>query len=81
MPFDRDNPLRVRAEAVGKAPKLWAWAIYRDANRFLIARSQPEYRDRADALDAGLKAATEVGRRLRTGIVVEDANHPHRASA
>lgn len=81
MPFDRDNPLWVRAEAVGKAPKLWAWAIYRGGDRFLITRSRPDYHEHADALAAGLKAAGNVGRRLRTQVVVEDSNHFHRKSA
>jgi hypothetical protein len=73
VPFDRDNPLRVQAEAVGEAPTLWAWAIYRGANRFLIARSRPEYRERADALAAGVKAAETVGHRLKVEIVLEEA--------
>jgi hypothetical protein len=77
MPFDRDNPLRVRAEAVGKAPKLWAWAIYRGSDRFLITRSRPDYYERANALEAGLKAAGDIGRRLRTEVVVEDTNRIH----
>ena len=81
MPFDRDIALMVRAEAVGKAPKLWAWAIYRDGDRFLITRSRPDYYERADALEAGLKAAGDVGRRLRTEVVVEDANRTHRVPA
>jgi hypothetical protein len=81
MPFDRDDPLRVEAEAVGEASTPWAWAIYRGVNRFLIIRSRAEYHDRADALDAGLKAAVDVGRRLRTEVVVEDADRVHRAPA
>jgi hypothetical protein len=73
MPFDRTAPLTVHAEATGKAPSPWAWAIYRGANRFLITRSRPEYRERVDALEAGFKAAADVGRRLRAEIVVQDA--------
>lgn len=64
MPFDRSHPLNVRTEATGEAPLAWAWAIYRGADRFLILRSRPEYEDHADALEAGLKAATDIGRRL-----------------
>jgi hypothetical protein len=74
MPFDRNDPLRVQVEAVGKAPKVWAWAIYRGTNRFLITRSRPEYRERADALEAGFKAAAGVGRRLRAEVAIGDAD-------
>lgn len=81
MPFDRDNPLKVQAEAAGKAPKLWAWAIYRGPNNFLITRSRPEYRERADALEAGLKAAVDIGRRLRAEVMVENAASTQRAPA
>lgn len=72
MPFDRSHPLNVHAEATGEAPLAWAWAIYRGADRFLILRSRPEYEDRADALEAGLKAASDVGRRLRAEVVFEE---------
>lgn len=70
--FDPTSPLRVRAEAVGEEPFPWAWAIYRGAIPFLIVRSRPEYRKRTDALEAGSKAATDVGRRLRAGIIEEE---------
>ena len=72
MPFDRTEPLQVQVEAIGEAPTPWAWVIYRGAHRFLIARSRPEYRERADALAAGLKAAVEVGHRLRVEVVTQD---------
>ena len=81
MPFDRSAPLTVYVEPVGKAPKSWAWAIYRGANGFLITRSRPEYRERTDALEAGLKAAADVGRRLRVGVVAAEASHAQRVSA
>jgi len=70
-PFDRSQPLRVRAEAIGSEPTPWGWAIYRGVNRVLIVRSCPEYRDPAAALDAGLKAAGVIGNRLRTEVIVE----------
>lgn len=76
--FDRTTPLRVRAEAVGEKPTPWAWAIYRGTPLFLIARSRPEYRKRTDALEAGSKAATDVGRRLRTEIIEEETIWPGR---
>jgi hypothetical protein len=53
----------------------WAWAIYRGTDRFLIARSRPEYQERTEALDAGLRAAVDVGRRLRVEVVTEDVGH------
>ena len=70
-PFDRSQPLRVRAEAIGSEPTPWGWAIYRGANRVLIVRSRPDYQDEAGALDAGLKAAGVIGNRLRTEVIVE----------
>lgn len=73
MPFDRNEPLRVRAEAAGSDLTLWAWAIYRGANQFLIVRSRPEYHQRVEALQAGLRAAGEVGQRLCVEVVAEDA--------
>ena len=73
MPFNRNDPLRVRAEAAGNDLTPWAWAIYRGANQFLIVRSRPEYRQRIEALQAGLKAAGEVGQRLRVEVVAEEA--------
>ena len=72
MPFDRNEPLRVRAEAIDTGLTPWAWAIYRGANQFLIVRSRPEYHQRIEALQAGLKAAGEVGQRLRAEVVFED---------
>lgn len=77
MPFNRDDRLRVRAEAVGTTPKPWVWAIYRGTDRFLITRSRPEYRERDEALEAGLKAAADVGRRLHTEVVAEEAERAH----
>lgn len=71
MPFDRNEPLRVRAEAVSTGPAPWAWAIYRGVDRFLIVRSRPEFQEPAEALDAGLKAAGDVGNRLRAEVIVE----------
>lgn len=71
LPFDRSEPLRVRAEAVSTGPTPWAWAIYRGTERFLIVRSRAEYREPAEALDAGLKAAGDVGNRLRAEVIVE----------
>ena len=71
-PFDRTEPLRVQAEATGEAPRPWRWAIYRGADHFLIARSQAEYRERAEALEAGIKAAETVGQRLRVEILGEE---------
>lgn len=73
MPFDRNEPLKVRAEAADTGLTPWAWAIYRGANQFLIVRSRHEYRQRIEALQAGFKAAGEVGQRLRVEVVVEDA--------
>ncbi|GJD31103.1 hypothetical protein PMNALOAF_2356 [Methylobacterium adhaesivum] len=72
MPFDETAPLEVRAEAAGGGAKRWAWAIHRGADRCLIVRSRPEYRDRAQALEAGLMAAGGVGARLRADVVVRD---------
>ena len=72
MPFDRNEPLRVRAEAADTGLTPWAWAIYRGAHQFLIVRSRPEYHQRIEALQAGLKAAGEVGQRLRAEVVFED---------
>jgi hypothetical protein len=72
--FSRAEPLRVHAEVTGEAPTLWAWAIYRGTDRFLIARSRPEYQERNEALEAGLRAAVDVGRRLRVEVVTEDAD-------
>lgn len=72
MPFDQTAPLEVRAEAAGGGAKPWSWAIHRGANRCLIVRSRPEYRDRAEALEAGLKAAGGVGARLGAEVVVHD---------
>ena len=74
MLFDRQTVLSVQAEATGNAPKLWAWVIYRGAERFLITRSRPEYRERADALEAGFKAARDVSRRLRVDVAAGDAD-------
>lgn len=71
LPFDRSEPLRVRAEAVSTGLTPWAWAIYRGADQFLIVRSRADYRERAEALDAGLKAAGYVGNRLRAEVIVE----------
>ena len=71
LPFDRSEPLRVRAESVSTGPTPWCWAIYRGADRFLIVRSRAEYQEPAEALDAGLKAAGHVGNRLRTEIIIE----------
>ena len=71
MPYDRSVPLSVQTEATGKAPTAWAWAIYRGAERFLILRSRPKYVNRADALEAGLRAAADVGRRLGAEVVLE----------
>lgn len=79
-PFDRAEPLRVQAEAIGGASAPWAWAIYRGAGHFLIARSQAKYGERADALQAGLKAAELVGRRLRVEVVVEDSSGTQRTA-
>ena len=72
MPFDQAAPLEVRTEAPGKGTKPWAWSIHRGANRCFIVRSRPEYRDRAEALEAGLKAAGGVGARLGAEVVVRD---------
>ncbi|MGU3661746.1 hypothetical protein [Methylobacterium fujisawaense] len=80
MSYDRNDPLTVRAEAVGAAPVPWAWAIYRGPDGPLILRSRPEYGERADALRAGAQAAGEVGRRLRAEIVVEEARTHGEAS-
>ena len=81
MPFDRNEPLRVRAESAGTGLTPWAWAIYRGANQFLIVRSRPKYRQRIEALEAGHKAAGEVGQRLRAEVVVEDAELASQESA
>ncbi len=70
-PFDRSQPLTVRAEAINGEPTPWAWAIYRGPDRVLIVRSRPDFGDPAAALDAGLKAAGRVGNRLRTEVVAE----------
>jgi hypothetical protein len=70
-PFDRSQPLTVRAEAVIGEPMPWAWAIYRGPDRVLIVRSRPDFGDPAAALDAGLEAAGRVGNRLRTEVVAE----------
>lgn len=72
--------LTVRAEAIGGTPVPWAWAIYRGPGSLLILRSRPQYRERADALQAGLQAAAEVGRRLRAPIIVEEAPQQGEAS-
>ena len=69
--FDRSAPLTVRADAEGKAPTPWAWTIHRGAGRFLIVRSRPEYRDRTEALAAGMAAAADIGRRLRVAVATE----------
>ena len=74
MSFDRNATLRVYAEAIGEASKPWAWAIYRGTGRFLITRSRPAYRERADALEAGFKAARDVSRRLRVDVAAGDAD-------
>jgi hypothetical protein len=76
MSYDRNDLLTVRAEAVGIAPVPWAWAIYRGPPRLLILRSRPEYHERADAVQAGLKVAGEVARKLRAPVIVEEAP-PH----
>ena len=73
MSFDRTQPLWVQAEKNGEASTPWTWAIYRGADRFLIARSRPEYSERTSALEAGLKAAARVGQRLRVEVMAEDA--------
>ena len=73
MPSDRNEPLRVRAEAADTGLTPWTWAIYQGANQFLIVRSRPEYRQRIEAPQAGFKAAGEVGQRLRAEVVLEDA--------
>ena len=52
----------------------WAWAIYRGADHFLITRSQAEYRERAEALDAGIKAAETIGQWLHVEIVKEEVS-------
>jgi hypothetical protein len=70
-PFDRSQPVTVRAEVINGEPTPWAWAIYRGPDRVLIVRSRPEFRDPAAALDAGLEAAGRVGNRLRTEVIVE----------
>ncbi|MFF8802869.1 MULTISPECIES: hypothetical protein [unclassified Methylobacterium] len=72
MPVDQTAPLEVGIEAAGDGVQRWAWAIHREANRCLIVRSRPEYRDRAEALEAGLKAAGGVGARLGAEVVVRD---------
>ncbi len=72
MPFDQTAPLEVWAEAAGDGATSWAWSIHRGANRCLMVRSRPEYRDRAEALEAGLKAAGGVGARLGAEVVVRD---------
>lgn len=72
MPGEEVDRLTVRAEAVGAPPIPWAWAIYRGIHPLLILRSRPEYRERADALKAGSKAAGEIGRRIRAPVVVEE---------
>lgn len=79
MLFDKEACLSVQAEATGKPPKLWARIIYLGDERFLITRSQPEYRNCADVVEAGFKAAIYVGRRLRTEVVIEDADPAPRA--
>ncbi|MFF8803157.1 MULTISPECIES: hypothetical protein [Bacteria] len=73
MSHDPTDLLTVRAEAVGIAPMPWAWAIYRGPPRLLILRSRPEYHERAEAVQAGLKVAGEVARKLRAPVVVEEA--------
>ena len=80
MTFSRAKPLRVHVEATGEALTPWAWAIYRGVDCFLIARSRPEYQERTEALEAGLRAAVDVGRRLRVEVVTEDADRTPRAS-
>lgn len=80
MSYDRSDLLTVRAEAIGGAPVPWAWAIYRGPHSLLILRSRPEYREHADALQAGLRAASEVGRKLRAPVIVEEAPPPGEAT-
>mgnify|MGYP000630883645 FL=1 len=80
MSCDRNDLLTVRAEAIGAASAPWAWAIYRGPKSLLILRSRPVYRDRADALGEGVQAATEIGRRLRAPIIVEEAQQLGEAS-
>jgi hypothetical protein len=63
----------LEADSVTQRMFKWAWAIYRGANQFLIVRSRPEYHQRIEALQAGLKAAGEVGQRLRAEVVFDDA--------
>ena len=72
MPFDQTASLGVGAEAAGDEVKRWAWAIHRGADRCLIVRSRPEYRDRAEALEVGLKGAGRMGARLGAEVGVCD---------
>ena len=58
-------PLRVEAQATGEMPGGWAWAIYRDADRTLIARSRALYGSQREAQEAGSDAAAAVKRNLR----------------
>jgi hypothetical protein len=70
--FDRSEPLMVGAEVDGLASTPWAWTVHRGAGRFVILRSRPEYRDRAEAMAAGVEAAVHIGRRLRVEVITED---------
>ena len=59
--------LSVEANAGGQA---WAWVVHQEPDRMVLLRSQPEYTDRTEALEAGGAAAAKIGRRL--GILIVD---------
>ena len=76
-PLDRDDTLKT--EAIGKASKFRARAIYRGDDGILIVRSRREWCERAGAHETGHKAADSLGCRLRIEIVIEDADRAHSA--
>lgn len=65
MTHIRAASLLVEAEATGEKPRGWAWAIYLDADRSLIARSRSLYWSQREAQKAGGDAALSVKRNLQ----------------
>jgi len=65
IPLTQIVPLLVEVEATGEKPREWAWAIYRDVDRTLIARSRALYWSQGEAEEAGGDAAATVKRNLQ----------------
>lgn len=64
MRHDCEISIFVVVEETGEKPDGWAWAIYLDAGRSLIAQSRSIYWNRHAALEAGTTAAATVRRNL-----------------